>query len=177
MEKRPGPLRLALREETVGDVAAVRAVNDAAFEREAEGELVDRLRDAGALTLSLMAVLDGAVVGHVALSPVVVEGAAGSVLGLGPMAVVPVHQRTGIGSRLVEESLARARECGHAAVVVLGHPELYPRFGFVPASRFGLRFGALVPDEAFMAVELVPGALAGAGGVVRYREEFDEVEP
>jgi putative acetyltransferase len=174
MTKALAPLALAIRDETPADVAAVRAVNTAAFERDAEALLVDRLRDAGALALSLVAALDDRVVGHVAFSPVTIDGVAGA-LGLAPVAVAPVYQRRAIGSRLVEEGLARLRERGVGAVVVLGHPAYYPRFGFVPASRFGLRYGEPVPDEAFMAAELAPGALVNASGVARYRPEFDGV--
>ncbi len=175
MTKALAALAVVVRQETPADADAIRAVNEAAFGRDGESLLVDRLRGVGALALSLVAVLDGAVAGHLALSPVTIDGARGAPLGLGPMAVLPAYQCSGIGSRLVEEGLARARERGHDAVVVLGHRDFYPRFGFVPASRFGLRYGDGVPDEAFMAAELVPGALESATGVVRYRSEFDAV--
>jgi putative acetyltransferase len=166
---------LTLRDEAAADAGGVDAVERAAFERDGEARLVARLRDAGVLTLSLVATFDGEIVGHAALSPVVIAGATASVLGLGPVAVTPAYQRCAIGARLVEEILSRARERGHGAVVVLGHPEYYPRFGFMRASTFGLRYTAPVRDEAFMAAELVPGALAPASGAVRYRTEFDEV--
>ena len=175
MTKTLAELPVVVREETPADADAIRAVNEAAFGRAGEGVLVDRLRHAGALGLSLLAELDGTVAGHLALSPVTIDGACGAPLGLGPMSVLPAYQGNGIGSRLVEEGLARARERGHGAVVVLGHPGFYPRFGFVPASRFGLRYDDRVPDEVFMAAELVPGALASASGFVRYRPEFDAV--
>lgn len=168
-------LRLAIRDETPTDVDAVRAVECAAFARDDEARLVDCLRDAGAMTLSLVAALDDEIVGHVALSPVSIDGVVSGVLGLGPMAVAPAFQCCAIGSRLVEEALVRVREWGHAGVIVLGHPDYYPRFGFVPASRFGLRYPAPVPDEAFMAAELVTGAFAGHAGDVRYHAAFDAV--
>ena len=110
-------------------------------------------------------------VGHIAFSPVTIEPA-GSAIGLAPMAVLPAHQRRGIGGRLVREGLEQLRAAGHGAVVVLGHPEYYPRFGFTRASRFGLRCELDCPDEAFMALELVPGALANRAGLVRYRREL-----
>jgi putative acetyltransferase len=166
---------VALRDEAAADVAAIDGVERAAFARDGEARLVARLRAAGALTLSLVATLDDRIVGHAALSPVAVDGAAASVLGLGPVAVVPAYQRCAIGARLVEEILSRARERGHGAAVVLGHAGYYPRFGFSRASAFGLRYPAPVPDDAFMAAELVAGALAHASGPVRYRAEFDEV--
>ncbi len=175
MAKTLAPLRLAVREEIPDDTAAIRGVETAAFARPAEAWLVDRLRDAESLAMSLVATLDDAVVGHAALSPVTIAGVGSPVLGLGPVAVRPELQRCALGARLVEESLARARERGVAAVVVLGHPHYYPRFGFVPASRFALRYATPVPDDAFMVAELVPGALAAATGLVRYHAAFDAV--
>jgi putative acetyltransferase len=175
MTKRLPALRVVVREETAADVAAIGEVTREAFARDDEAALVVRLREANALALSLVATCDGFVVGHAALSPVAARGAAGLVCGLGPIAVGPPLQRCAIGARLVEEALARARSLGIVAVVVLGHPSYYPRFGFLPASRFGLRYTAPVPDDAFMAAELVPGALAGAAGAVRYHAAFDAV--
>ncbi len=97
-------------------------------------------------------------------------------MGLGPMAVIPERQRGGVGSRLVEEGLERCRLSGCEAVFVLGHPDYYPRFGFVTAARKNFRCAYDVPDEAFMLKELTPGALdASAGGLVRYLPEFDLV--
>jgi putative acetyltransferase len=176
MTKDLAPLRLAIRDEEPADADGIHRVEHAAFDRDGEAVLVDRLRAARMLSLSLVAALDDEVIGHVAFSPVSVGGVTGSVLGLGPVAVTPAYQRCAVGARLCEEGLARARERGHGAVVVLGHPTYYPRFGFVPASRFGLSYTAPVPEEAFMAAELSPGALATAAGAVRYRPEFDAVE-
>lgn len=93
-------------------------------------------------------------------------------MGLAPMAVLTEHQRRGVGSALVREGLLRCKQLGRQAVVVVGHPEYYPRFGFVPASRYGIRCEYDVPDDVFMIVELVPGALRGAAGVVHYDEAF-----
>jgi putative acetyltransferase len=92
------------------------------------------------------------------------------------MAVLTEHQRTGIGSQLVEKGLSILRERGCGFVVVLGHPEYYPRFGFVPASRFGLTCEYDVPDEVFMALELQKNALQKVSGVVKYHSEFIEIE-
>ena len=165
---------ILIRPETPDDVAAIRAVVEAAFGRPDEADLVDALRDHGGATLSLVAEKDGEVVGHVLFSPVTVESDGGSwgALGLAPMAVAPSCQRQGIGSRLVRAALDACRRAGHEVVVVLGHPECYPRFGFVPARTRGIRYEAEVRDEAFLVLELRDGALAGRGGVVRYRPEF-----
>jgi putative acetyltransferase len=146
----------------------------AAFPTPAEAELVDRLREAGAVTISLVAEQHGRVVGHVLFSPVRVEDAAGSseALGLAPMAVVPELQRGGIGSALVRAGLDACRRGGHPIVFVLGHPAYYPRFGFEPAAARGLHYAEGF-ERAFFVAELEPGALAGRRGVVRYRPEFD----
>ncbi len=171
MSKALPSVRVALRAEMPADAAAIDALVRAAFERADEAAIVDRLRGDGALVLSLVACVDGVVVGHVALSPVAIAGAAGGAVGLAPLAVAPPLQRCAVGARLVEEALARARASGIGAVVVLGDPAYYTRFGFVTAARHRLRFAA-APDDAFMAAELVPGALAVARGVVRYHDAF-----
>jgi putative acetyltransferase len=122
-------------------------------------------------------VLDGETVGHIFFSPVTVESGSGSflALGLAPMAVLPGYQNRGIGSALVEKGLEECKKIGHNVVVVLGHAEFYPRFGFKVASSKGLRCEYDVPDEVFMVAELEEGALAGRVGVVRYRSEFNGV--
>lgn len=163
-----------IRPERPSDSYAVRRVNDLAFGRPDEYQVVEALRTNGGMTLSFVAEVDGEIVGHITFSPVTIDHEHAAV-GLGPMAVLPEHQRSGIGSRLVREGLDALREAGHAAVIVLGHPEYYPRFGFIPASRFGIRWERPCPDEAFMALELKPGALEEKAGVVRYRAEFDMV--
>lgn len=168
---------LILRDETAADITAIAKLNQAAFGRADEARLVDALRAANRLTLSLIAIADGEVVGHVAFSPVTITGVRGTTtaIGLAPMAVGPTWQRRGVGFRLIDDSLDRLRDAGHRVVVVLGHPGYYPRFGFAPASRVGLRWEHPAPDEAFMAIELVPGALAEVAGVVRYCPEFAAV--
>jgi putative acetyltransferase len=165
--------RLAIREEAPADVASVHEVETFAFDRAGEADLVNRLRADGALAVSLVAELDGHVVGHVAFSPVAIEGAR-DVVGLGPVAVLPALQTCAIGARMIEEGLASARERGARAAVVLGHPDYYPRFGFVVSTRFGIRYPD-VPEDAFMAAELEPGALAAARCAVRYHPAFDGV--
>ena len=93
-------------------------------------------------------------------------------MGLGPMAVVPHHQNNGIGSALVREGLKRCKELGCHAVVVIGHPEYYPRFGFVPATTYAIRSEFEVPENVFMIAELDAGALRGVSGSIRYDEAF-----
>lgn len=165
--------RVRIRPEEPADAGAVRAVNEAAFAGSAEADIVERVRRDPGPVLSLVAETDGRVVGHILFSPVSVTGNPEiRWMGLGPMAVLPARQRRGIGSALVREGLQRCRDLARDAVVVLGHPEYYPRFGFVPASRFGITSEYDVPDGAFMAVELRPGALRGRSGRVIYHDAF-----
>jgi putative acetyltransferase len=164
-------MTITVRDERPEDLAAIREVNDRAFDQPLEGRIVDALREHGAVELSLVALVDDRIVGHILFSPV--SGASGSAgLGLGPMAVVPEHQRRGVGAALIEASLARLRASGCPFVVVLGHDSYYPRFGFVPASRHGLRCEWDVPDEAFMVHVLDAEAAAAAAGLIKYRPEF-----
>lgn len=166
-----------VRAETPADRAAVRAVNERAFGRAAEADLVEALREHARPHLSLVAESGGAVVGHIFFSPVTVESAGGETgaFGLAPMAVLPEFQGRGVGSELVRRGLEECRRLGQEVVFVLGHPEYYPRFGFAPAAARGLRCEYPVPDEAFMLVELREGALGGRTGLVKYHPEFGRV--
>ena len=168
---------ILIRTEHPDDIAAIRRVNERAFDSPLEANLVDLLRERGKVTLSLVAAHEGQVVGHILFSPVVIEATAQPVaaVGLAPMAVLPEWQNQGVGSRLVRAGLDECRRLGHRAAVVLGHANYYPRFGFVPASRYHIRSEYDVPDEVFMAMELQPGALAGCAGTARYQPEFNEV--
>jgi putative acetyltransferase len=168
---------ITIRPERTEDASQVRHVNELAFAQPAEADLVEKLRRACSDALSLIAV-DDAVVGHILFTPVVVESAGRRVLGMGlaPMAVLPDRQRQGIGSQLVRRGLDALRERGCPFVVVVGHPEYYPRFGFEPASTHGLASQwEGVPDAAFMVLVLDVQAMAGVSGVAKYREEFNEV--
>jgi len=164
-----------IRQETAADRAAVAALNDAAFGGSAESALVERLRDAGLATISLVAVEPEGLVGHLLLSPLEVEmdGRPVRSLALAPMAVALGRQRRGIGSALVREGLRLAREYGWEAVVVLGHPDYYPRFGF--SAGLAARLQGPFAGPAFMALELVPAALAGERGRVAYPAAFGEL--
>ena len=163
---------MRIRAETEADWAAIDDVNRQAFGRVEEATLVRRLRDDGLVVASLVAEQDQAVVGHLMLSqlPTVVEGRRLQAVALAPVAVRPERQRQGIGSLLVEASVEAARERSVEAIIVLGHPRYYPRFGFSAAAAQGL--AAPFSGEAFMALELVPGALAGKAGWVHYPAAF-----
>ena len=167
---------MTIRAEEPDDVAAVYAVNRSAFETPEEANLVDALRQQAHPIVSLVAVEGGTVVGHILFSPVSLSGHPGlSMMGLAPMAVAPTHQRKGIGSALVRAGLQQCKPLGCGAVVVLGHPEYYPRFGFLPSTRFGIGCEYQVPEEAFMVLEVQTGYLHGASGIVRYHEVFGKV--
>ena len=162
-----------IRIETENDLPAIREVNLSAFPTSEEAELVDRLRRDALPLISLVAELDGCVLGHILFTPVELPvQSSPPAMGLAPMAMLPEHQNLGTGSALVWSGLQACRELGAPAVFVLGHPEFYPRFGFIPASRFGLKCEYDAPDEAFMALELISGALLEANGVVKFHPDF-----
>jgi len=165
---------IVIRPEQPEDTAMIHHVVQQAFGRAAEANLVDALRRNGKAKISLVAEDNGRVIGHILFSEVTLEGQLTGI-GLAPMAVSPERQNEGIGSRLVEEGLKQCRQTVYPFAVVLGHPEFYPRFGFVPASRFGVKSEYDVRDEVFMALELEKGSLAGFAGIVRYQPEFNEV--
>jgi putative acetyltransferase len=167
---------MIVREERQGDAERIRGVNLAAFETSTEADLVDALRRQATPLVSLVAEDDANVIGHILFSPVTLASDPGLILmGLAPMAVVPSRQRQGVGSTLVREGLERCRQLNVAAVVVLGHPAYYPRFGFLPAVRLSLRSEYDVPDEAFMVRELRDGVLRGLSGTIRYHPVFGDV--
>ena len=165
------PLNVSVRVETPDDFAAVRAVNREAFGQADEADLVERLRGDGEVVASLVAETGNAVVGHILFSRLPIVAGDREVAGaaLAPVAVLPRFQRQGIGSALVRCGLRRCAELGSEAVVVLGHPGYYPRFGF--SAALAERLDAPFSGAAFMALELVPGALAD-GGIVRYAAAF-----
>lgn len=168
---------IQIRPEQPEDLTAIRHINERAFNGPAEADLVDRLREHSKVTLSMVAVHEAQIVGHILFSPVVIESTSQSIpaVGLAPMAVLPELQNQGIGSLLVKAGLDECRRSGHQIAVVLGHPNYYPRFGFAPASRYGIRSEYDVPDEVFMAIELQEGALAACAGTVKYQPEFNDV--
>ncbi|HEV7246844.1 MAG TPA: N-acetyltransferase [Shinella sp.] len=162
---------MIIRPERAGDIDAIRALTETAFKTapHADGTehiIIDRLRAAGALTLSLVAEADGAVVGHVAFSPVSVSDGSPDWYGLGPIAVDPARQGEGIGSGLVREGLARLKALGAAGCVLLGDPVYYGRFGFAPDPKLTLDG---VPPEYFMRVAFSP---VYGGGTVSYHPGF-----
>lgn len=170
---------IQIRAERNGDQEAVRQINDAAFKGENESRLVDAIRNSVLFVseLSLVAEADGELIGHILFSIVTIKSDENEIptLALAPMAVVPEHQNKGVGSLLVEEGLKRAKDQGFEHAVVLGHPEFYPKFGFVPASTKGIKSPFPVPDEVFMAIEIKEGSLDQIKGKIVYPPAFDTV--
>ena len=160
-------------------IAGIQEVVKAAFGQINEAKLIELIRNSPNFIpeLSIVATEDGKVLGHILFSPIVIETKEQIIpaLALAPLAVMPARQREGIGRQLVQVGLSKCRELGHAIVVVLGHPDYYPRFGFKKASQFAVQAPFSVPDEAFMVLELKPGALSNVSGTVRYPAYFDGV--
>jgi putative acetyltransferase len=171
---------MIIRPEQPTDYLAIREVNVLAFDhRENEANLVEAIRRTPEFipTLSLVAEVDGQVVGHVLFSPIIIDTPHGQVpaISLAPIAVSPQYQNQGIGTALIRHGLGECRRLGHRIVVILGHPDYYPRFSFAPASRWGLQSPWPEAGDAFMALELQPGALEGITGLVCYPPIFDDV--
>ena len=168
---------VVIRRERPADAAGVRRVNEEAFGRPGEAELVEALHRQGDVILSLVAEVNGKIVGHILFSPVRVVSEEGewTAATLGPMGVLPPHQQEGIGSQLVRAGLAGCQQAGEPVVFVLGHPNYYPRFGFEPSRPYGITCEYNVSAAVFMVVELDAGALDGREGVVHYAPAFATV--
>jgi putative acetyltransferase len=154
------------------ELLAIRAVNEAAFGRRDEADLVDNLRTGAAVLASLVAEIEGRIVGHILFSRMWIESSSSSLeaVALAPLAVLPERQRQGIGGELIRHGLDLLRHRSEKIVIVLGHPDYYPRFGFSTEKARSLE--SPFPREAFMAMELSPSALDGVCGTVRYPAAF-----
>lgn len=160
-----------IREEQPGDIRQIRALHERAFAQGLEAGIVDALRSNAAVLLSLVAIAAGRLVGHVMYSPASIDGKiAGAALG--PMAVEPELQRRGIGSELVRAGNEKLEEAGLPFIIVLGHADFYPRFGFRPAAHRKVTCDWNVPDDAFMLLVLDERRMRGVSGRARYRDEF-----
>lgn len=166
---------MLIRAEEQRDWVATHTVNVAAFGRPAEADLVDALRNQVQPIVSLIAEDNGSLVGHIMFTPVCLSGqSALKIMGLAPL-VAPEHQRKGVGSALVRAGLERCAQLGIGAVVVLGHPGYYHRFGFSSSAGFGIGCDYQVAEDAFMVMELQAGFLRGASGTIKYHNAFSAV--
>lgn len=174
--------KINIRKETPEDYAWVIELTEKAFETmefsdHTEGELVNKLRKSQIFIdqLSLVAELDGQVIGHILYTPLLIKNETEQFesLSLAPVSVLPQYQNQGIGSQLIRAGHQKAKEMGFKSVVVFGHPDYYPRFGFKPASLWGIKSPIPLPsDDVFMALELVDGSLSGVSGTVVFPPEF-----
>ena len=167
---------MIIRAETDKDKTAIYHIHQSAFETSSEAKLVDKLREQANPIISLVVEEDGKVVGHTMFTPVtLMDHTELKIMGLAPMAVLPKYQHKGIGSALVNAGLDQCTKLGYGAVVVLGHQEYYPRFGFIPAIRFELSCEYDVPEDAFMCIELQKNYLHSATGKISFHPIFKNV--
>jgi len=166
-------MEVIIRTETSDDYKVVFDLNVKAFGQENESRLIEALRKSNAFVpeLSLVAEVDGKVVGHILFTKVTIGDSKHEGLALAPVAVAPDAQRQGLGTRLVEAGLKKAAELGFDSVVVLGHENYYPKFGFKSASNWNITTGYNSPESTF-ALELKNGALEHVSGLVEYPKEF-----
>jgi len=174
---------MRIRQENSYDHTQVFNVIEKAFKEEEYSDnneqfLVERLRksDAYIPELSMVAEINGKIVGHILLTKLKIKNGMKefSSLTLAPVSVLPEYQGIGIGAKLILESHKKAKELGHTSVILLGHEKYYPRFGYKHADSFGIKLPFEAPKENCMAIELVEGGLKGVSGMVEYPKEFNE---
>lgn len=168
-----------IRKESINDIEIIGEINNLAFKGEGEAKLIAGIRESENFIpeLSLLAEKDGEIIGHILFSIVYIETLEGEIptLALAPMAVIPEFQNQGIGSLLVREGLKKCQELGYKHVTVLGHPNFYPKFGFVPSVSKEIHAPFKVPEEVFMVIELEKDSLTKIHGKVKYPPAFDVV--
>jgi putative acetyltransferase len=168
---------MIIRPETREDMKGVHALNELAFGQPLEADIVDKLRNNCDSLLSLVATEKEKIVGHILFSPAEIEGPHGAIKGTGlaPMAVLPGLQRQGIGTLLIKKGIEELKKLRFPFIIVLGHHEYYPRFGFERASLYEIKcqWGG-IPDEAFMILWLDKSTAGQVSGLAKYREEFNE---
>lgn len=165
---------MTIRNEKPGDIDKIWHIHVKAFGTAVEADLVNTLRDSGIPCISLVYEQNSQPVGHIMFTPVELTGDTSGLklMGLAPMAVIPRYQNSGIGSSLVEAGIERCKAEGYDAIAVLGHPEFYSRFGFVPSVEYRITSGYDVPPGVFMILELAENALVGKHGTIKYHNAF-----
>ena len=171
---------LKIRQENNDDIKEIYEINTLAFGQENEAKLVDLLRDSDTFVpeLSLVAIIDNKIVGHILFTKIKIADDKQNEfdsLALAPMAVKPDIQKNGIGGQLIRAGLDKARELNFKSVIVLGHEHYYPKFGFVPTNKWNIKSPFDVPTNVFMGLELMEGGLKNVSGTVKYPKEFDTV--
>lgn len=167
---------IQIRKETREDYESIDEVNRQAFEQEFEGQMIRKIREGKNFIpeLSLVASDETDIMGHILFSKIKIQGEKEyETLALAPIAVKPQYQQKGIGKKLVRAGLKKAKDLGFGSVIVLGHSDYFPQFGFQKASQWKIKCSFDVPDEAFMAIQLIPGDLEDKSGTVIYPKEFD----
>lgn len=171
-------MNILVRKEEEKDYKKIYEVNKLAFGQENESKLIEKIRKGKNFIpdLSLVAEIGNKIVGHIMFSKIIIVGSSVfETLALAPMAVIPAFQKQGIGSELIKKGMAKAKEIGFDSIIVLGHRDYYPKFGFERASKWNIKCPFEFPDEAFMAIELTEKALENKAGTVKYPNEFLEV--
>ncbi len=173
-------MEIQIRQENKDDFNTVFEVNRLAFGQDNEANLVDLLRNSNAFIpeLSLVATFDNEIVGHILFTKIEIINDDQNLtesLALAPMAVIPGFQNKGVGRQLIKRGLDKAKELQYKSVIVLGHEQYYPKFGFVPAEKWNIRSPYDVPKNVFMALELVTDGLKNSSGIVKYPKEFEAV--
>jgi putative acetyltransferase len=172
-------MRLEIRQEKATDYLEIRRVNDLAFGQPNEGLLVDKLRMNPDFIdkLSIVADSNNKIIGHILFFPIKIRNGTTMYdsLALAPMSVLPKYQHQGIGGQLINKGIETAKRLGFKSVIVLGHKNYYPRFGFASTSKWDINPPFDLPDDVFMAIELVPDGLKHVSGIVQYPKEFEEV--
>ena len=162
-----------IRHEQPKDYTAIRLINLAAFETDDEAKLVEEIRKKVPEMISLIAEKDEQILGHIMFSPAKCNHCPTvKIAGLAPMAVLPEYQNSGIGSKLIKAGLAACKNSGYLAVIVLGHPNYYPKFGFIPSVNYDLTCEYDVPPEVFMVLELQKDILKSCKGILEYHPVF-----
>ncbi|MFN8671740.1 MAG: N-acetyltransferase [Candidatus Sericytochromatia bacterium] len=170
-------MNILIRKENINDFIGISEVNTQAFKQENEAKLVNLLRSSINFIpeLSLVAILNDKLIGHILFTKIKIinEKKQGfESLALAPMSVLPEFQNKGIGSKLVKEGLNQSKNLGYKSVIVLGHSEYYPKFGFKKASNWNIKCPFNVPDSSYMAIELIDKGLDNISGIVEYSKEF-----
>ena len=167
---------MIIKLEQPSNINDIHDVNEKAFGQSQEANIIDNIRKNCDDVLSLVAIEKDKIVGHILFSPVIIEGEHGVVKGMGlaPIAVLPEFQRQGVGSQLVNMGIGQLRERKCPFIIVLGHPEYYPRFGFESAARFGIKSQwEGIPDNVFMILWLDTSMMHQIRGIAKYRSEFE----